>query len=421
MYALGCVLFECLTGGPPYGGDSVMAVLWGHVNDPVPAASERNRAVPSAADVVLRKALAKEPKARYSSCRDLVADLRRAFGVESPLAVRRPRRGKIALAAGAVLIITAGAVAAVWITRAPSPAPRDAVQATLVRIDPATAHTGPAIPVGRSASAVAADARGVWVTSPGDGSLWRVNPRTGVPARVAAIGVPSDLGIAGNTVYVTSEGPQAFSGSVTAYDASSGARLGNRQLLACSMTAGTEGVWVAGCPNVQRLGGSPPFRILRRVAVPFASPHTTATDRQELDSMTQGGGYVYALGDAADRRLWRIDPHTGRIAQTYRLDLAGPVDAAADESSIWVVDQIGDAVVRLDRSSGREATRIHVPAGASAVTLGGGSVWVSSFLDRSVTRIDPRTDAVVQTIQVDESPRDVAYGAGAVWAVGDAG
>ena len=207
VYALGCVLFECLTGGPPYGGDSVMAVLWGHVNDPVPAASERNPAVPLAADVVLRKALAKEPKARYSSCRDLVADLRRAFGVESPLAVRRPRRGKIALAAGAVLIITAGAVAAVWITRAPSPAPRDARAGELVRIDPATAHTGPAIPVGRSASAVAADARGVWVTSPGDGSLWRVNPRTGVPARVAAIGVPSDLGIAGNTVYVTSEGP----------------------------------------------------------------------------------------------------------------------------------------------------------------------------------------------------------------------
>ena len=84
VYALGCVLFECLTGGPPYGGDSVMAVLWGHVNDPVPAASERNRAVPPAADVVLRKALAKEPKARYSSCRDLVADLRRAFGVEVP-------------------------------------------------------------------------------------------------------------------------------------------------------------------------------------------------------------------------------------------------------------------------------------------------------------------------------------------------
>ena len=78
-------------------------------------------------------------------------------------------------------------------------------------------------------------------------------------------------------------------------------------------------------------------------------------------------------------------------------------------------------MVRLDRSSGKQAARIPVPAGASAVTLGGGSVWVSSFLDRSVTRIDPRTDAVVQTIRVDESPRDVAYGAGAVWAVGDAG
>src|SRR5262245_14868443 len=72
VYAFGCVLFECLTGAPPYTGDSVMAVLWGHVNDPVPAASTRNPVLPAAADGVLRKALAKEPKARYSSCRELV-------------------------------------------------------------------------------------------------------------------------------------------------------------------------------------------------------------------------------------------------------------------------------------------------------------------------------------------------------------
>jgi YVTN family beta-propeller protein len=421
VYALGCVLFECLTGKPPYAGDSVMAVLWGHVNDPVPAASDRNPALPEAADQVLRKALAKEPKARYSSCRDLVADLRTALGVEGPAALRgRKHRRLGVLAAVAAVVAAAGVAAAVVLSRGHSSAPPPARAGKLVRIDPAGGGTAMPIPVGASPVAVAADRRAVWVASPGDGSLWRVNPATGVPTRVAAIGVPGDLGIARNTVYVTSEGPTTFSGSVTAYDAGSGVRLGGFQLLACSMTAGPEGVWVAGCPHVQRISESSPYHVVRDVAVPFASPHVTATDRQEIGKMATGGGFVYALGDAADRRLWRIDPRAGRIVQTYRLGFA-PVDLAADAGSIWVVDQIGDAVVRIDRASGRQTARIPVGAGASGVALGAGSVWVSSFLDRSVSRIDPRTNTVTTTIPVGMSPRELAFGAGTVWAVGDAG
>jgi Protein kinase domain len=421
VYALGCVLFECLTGKPPYAGDSVMAVLWGHVNDPVPAASERNSVLPPAADEVLRKALAKDPKARYSSCRDLVADLRPALGVEGGAGARGSTRGRLALLAAVVaIVVAAAATAVVVLSRGPgtaAPAPR---AGELVRIDPDRGDTAKPIAVGTSPVAVAANGRGVWVASPGDGALWRVNSLTGVPTRVVAIGVPGDLGIARNTVYVTSEGPQAFSGNVTAYDAGSGRRLGGFQLLACSMSAGPEGVWVAGCPHVQRISESPPYHIVQRVAVPFASPHVTATDRQEIGKMATGGGYVYALGDAADRRLWRIDPRAGRIVQTYRLGFV-PVDVAADSSSIWVVDQIGDAVVRIDRASGRRTAKIRVPAGASGVALGAGSVWVSSFLDRSVSRIDRRTDTVRATISVGMSPRDVTYGGGALWAVGDAG
>ena len=420
VYALACVLFECLTGKPPYTGDSVMAVLWGHVNDPVPAASDRNPALPLAVDAVLGKGLAKEPKARYSSCRDLLADLRRALGVEAgPDAGVSARR--FTLIAAAVVIVAAAAVAAaVLLTRGPGTAAPADRAGELVRIDPAGGDTAKPISVGSGPVAVAADRRAVWVASPGDGTLWRVNPVTGVPTRVAAIGVPGDLGIARNKVYVTSEGPTTFSGSVTAYDAASGVRHGSFQLLACSMTAGPEGVWVAGCPNVQRISESPPYHVVRRVKVPFASPHVTATDRQEIGKLATGGGYVYALGDAADRRLWRIDPSAGRIVQTYRLGFV-PVDVAADGRSIWVVDQIGDAVVRIDRASGDETARVPVGAGASGVALGGGSVWVSSFLDRSVSRIDPRTNTVGTTIAVGMSPRDLTYGAGAVWAVGDAG
>ena len=36
VYSLGCVLYECVTGEPPYPRESELAVLWAHLNDPPP-------------------------------------------------------------------------------------------------------------------------------------------------------------------------------------------------------------------------------------------------------------------------------------------------------------------------------------------------------------------------------------------------
>src|SRR5262249_7514506 len=160
------------TGKPPYAGDSVMAVLWGHVNDPVPAASERNPALPEAVDEVLGKALAKEPKARYSSCRELIADVREALGVEGGPRERTSVRGRLVLIAVAVAPVAAAAVAAAVLSGSGSSTTVPPRAGELVRIDPADNQASKPIPVGMSPSAVAADRRGVWVASPGDGTLW---------------------------------------------------------------------------------------------------------------------------------------------------------------------------------------------------------------------------------------------------------
>ena len=84
VYSLGCVLYEVLTGEPPFVGDSPVAVAYQHVReDPVPP-SERNPALTPELDAVVLKALAKNPDNRYQSAADMRTDLIRVHSGEAP-------------------------------------------------------------------------------------------------------------------------------------------------------------------------------------------------------------------------------------------------------------------------------------------------------------------------------------------------
>ncbi len=74
QYALACVLFACLTGRAPFRG-TVSEVIQGHLGGEVPAASGLV-ALPRAVDDVVRRAMARDPGARYGSCREIVAAAR---------------------------------------------------------------------------------------------------------------------------------------------------------------------------------------------------------------------------------------------------------------------------------------------------------------------------------------------------------
>ncbi len=79
QYSLACSAYELLSGTPPFTRDQPMAMIWAHVRDEVPALTSRRPDLPSQADDVLARALAKSPAARYPTCRDFTAALREAL------------------------------------------------------------------------------------------------------------------------------------------------------------------------------------------------------------------------------------------------------------------------------------------------------------------------------------------------------
>jgi serine/threonine kinase PknH len=71
IYALACVLFECLTGAPPYRSDSASILVTSHLLDPIPQPSTKRSGIPRALDAVISRGMAKKPEDRYASAGDL--------------------------------------------------------------------------------------------------------------------------------------------------------------------------------------------------------------------------------------------------------------------------------------------------------------------------------------------------------------
>ncbi|OMC07607.1 MULTISPECIES: Stk1 family PASTA domain-containing Ser/Thr kinase [unclassified Mycobacterium] len=84
VYSLGCVLYEILTGEPPFTGDSPVSVAYQHVReDPIPP-SARHEGISADLDAVVLKALAKNPDNRYQTAAEMRADLVRVHNGEPP-------------------------------------------------------------------------------------------------------------------------------------------------------------------------------------------------------------------------------------------------------------------------------------------------------------------------------------------------
>lgn len=124
IYSFGCLLFEMLTGSPPYEGDSAAAILMKHVREPIPSLMEvtQRTEVAELLQSVLSKCMSKNPRDRYQSFETLSADLSvidqmrstarlKAYPTNQPARRRHPKLILLAVAVTAPLMLLGAAIA----------------------------------------------------------------------------------------------------------------------------------------------------------------------------------------------------------------------------------------------------------------------------------------------------------------------
>ncbi|WP_082929962.1 serine/threonine-protein kinase [Mycobacterium sp. 1164966.3] len=88
IYSLACVLYECLTGNPPFPGDTMPQLVAAHLHAPPPRPSITQHNVPAQFDAVIAKGMAKDPDIRYGTTVELADAARDA--ITTP--IQRPTR-----------------------------------------------------------------------------------------------------------------------------------------------------------------------------------------------------------------------------------------------------------------------------------------------------------------------------------------
>jgi ABC-type branched-subunit amino acid transport system substrate-binding protein/streptogramin lyase len=410
-YALCCVLYECLAGAPPFRRGTEAETLWAHMQDPVPPLA----GLP-ALDPVFRKALAKDPRDRYATCAELIADARAALAHPIVVPPRLLRLRHAILAAG-VLVLAATAVAIVLSSRdgggsaalrgqvLPSGDGLAAIRADAERITSFTGADG-------APSNVAVGEGSVWVLNTADARVARVDPRTGDVIRsFEPGGRPTDIAAGAGAVWIGSG--RGATQRVSRLDPATGERTrtvrlpGGGEERAGDDSAGFPGIAVgAGAvwaitpdETVSRLDPASG----RRVAV------VPATD-DDVEAIAAGDVGVWVISGV--NTIARIDPRTNRMREAIELGSNRLFGIAVGGGAVWATSEEG-VLWRVVPGRPPIERTIEVGAGARYVAFGDGAVWVANWNDSTVSRVDPASEQVAR-VPVGAA-QALAAGAGSAW------
>jgi YVTN family beta-propeller protein len=406
VYSLGCVLYEAITGIPPFEREE----------------AETPPEMPEGVDGAIRHAVAKDPAARYATAGALIAAARGAEGSEvRPTAVLSrdrserttvpsPSRGLFGqmggramawLVGGAVVFVLAMVAAAlflllgddgpevsdpiavgtpplrldagpkaVWVT-----SERDG---TLARLDPETGEVLATREFGEGISGVAIGSKWTWATNPRRGELLRLDPASGQVLKTLPIpGGPGPIALGGGRVWLADEGGRGID-----VVNSEGARLVRSglppQASGLRLAWGAQGLWVA-------IADAGVVRRLDPASFVAGEPIRVGGGPAGL---TVAGGFVW-VASSRSGTVSKVDPALRDVVA--RIEVGGhPGGIDGGTSAIWVANREDGTVSKIDVESGEvEGDPIEVGPEPGAVAVGGDAVWVANNGDGTVSRIEP--------------------------------
>jgi serine/threonine-protein kinase len=415
IYALACVLGECLTGSPPYRADSIERMVAAHLMEPAPRPSQlRPGHIPVALDDVIARGMAKNPRERYSSAGELAAAAHDALtapeqnqaasilrhGADTTLRSQVPDdetrarpaapaapaappappvfskapRGKRKLLAGAaalLLLVVVIAAGVFWVTR-PSGAPSapSAAGQSVLPFDGLTFHLSP--------GGVTLDGDGnVYVTNQGMyGRVVKLAPGSSTPTVLPFTGLYEPQGVAvdsAGTVYVSD--------------------FNNRVV---KLTVGS---------NSQT-----------------ELPLTGLTYPEGVTVDIRGNVYV---ADRGNDRVVKFDAGSDTQTVLPFTDLDHPDGVAVDNAgNVYVTDSDNNRVLKLAAGSNAQTvlpfTGLAVPWGIAVD--GSGSVYVTEHENHKVVKLPAGSDSpIVLPFRGLNTPLDVTVGADGSVYVADRG
>jgi DNA-binding beta-propeller fold protein YncE/predicted Ser/Thr protein kinase len=414
VYALGCVLYEALTGIVPYARKE----------------TDSEPALPRGIEAVIERAVSKDPADRYASAGELIAAARRGQAdTPAPTLVldQRPEQPTVRIGGspeedekgvglsrwrrptgvaflfwflgGVGVLIAVGALivsffndngvsvsSPVAVARPPlrlAVGPRtvwatSAVDGTLTGIDPHTRQVVSKRQVGKGVSGVTIGAGSVWVSNPRTGTVQRLDTAGKVTARLHLGGSPGAIVSGGGRIWVADEA----GAGITVIDGQR-ARVIKRGLAPHAaplrLAVGAGGLWVSSAST----------GTVRRIDLGTMAVGPPILAGRGPAGVTVGHGLVW-VANSRSSSVTRVDPSTHAILGDPIPvgEQPGGIDAGTE--AVWVASAADNSVTRLDLESGNPiGNPVGVGPKPGAVVVGPEAVWVANNGDGTVTRIEP--------------------------------
>jgi YVTN family beta-propeller protein len=353
VYALGCVLFEALTGTLPFARDNDVAKMYAHLSAPVPSVRETAPEVPEELDALARRAMAKDPDDRFATATEMAEALMDTLPA-------RPVRAR---------------------TEAPPLAP-----------EPADAETG------RGTAAAEA--------LPAEAGAAQAETGPGLP-----LGFSDEVSLAAGTA---EELPPAERRAEP--ERAGRGETGPREPVSAAATPPPLPARAPGAPSRRRalllavVGAAAAVALVLVLVLPGDDPPREGSPGPD-GSPGQTAGGREGQGDASPEPA---PPLAFRPAGAVNLD-PGPDGLAAGSGTVWVADKRNARVVPVDEATATAEDPVPVGPNPDSVAIGFGSVWVTNTDSDTVTRIDPGSRTETATIDVGRGPEGIAVSNDAVW------